>query len=231
MRLVWPLFFVVTMTFTPACGLFEPEHPTITVVKGDTLSKLARANGVTVAQLKEWNGLSSDTIEIGQVLVLKVNSPTDAAAVAAPTPSRTPRRRAKGLTVRAPDAATSQAAAAPTFTMPAAKPCLAGPTDVEGDEGMVASAGLSLEDVRASMNTFIQHTARCLPEGGVDGVLTLDFTVGCDGRVSALTVTDDGGLSGELSACVVETLRHAPFPAHDLPDGFPFTFPLRFSTE
>ena len=163
MRLVWPLVFFVTMTFTPACGLFEPEHPTITVVKGDTLSKLARANGVTVAQLKEWNGLSSDTIEIGQVLVLKVNSPTDAAAVAAPTPSRTPRRRAKGLTVRAPDAATSQAAAAPSFTMPAAKPCLAGPTSHEGDEGLGASARLRLDDYRASMNTFLHLPAPCLP--------------------------------------------------------------------
>jgi LysM repeat protein len=87
------------MTFAPACGLFEPEHPTITVVKGDTLSKLARANGVTVAQLKEWNELSSDTIEIGQVLVLKVDSPADAGQRRrahtqpnAPAPSEGPHR-------------------------------------------------------------------------------------------------------------------------------------------
>jgi LysM repeat protein len=227
MRLAWPLLFF-GLTFAPACDLFAPEHPTITVVKGDTLSKLARAHGVTVAQLKEWNGLRSDTIEIGQILVLKLESPAEATA-APPSPTKTPKRRAKGLTVRAPD--TPQAAAPAAFTMPPANPGLAGPTDVEGDEGMVASAGLGLDEVRSSMNTFIQHTARCLPEGGVNGVLTLDFVVGCDGRVSDLTVTDDGGLSGELGGCVVETLRHTPFPAHDLPDGFPFTFPLRFSTE
>ena len=85
MRLTWPLVFFVTMTFTPACGLFEPEHPTITVVKGDTLSKLARANGVTVAQLKEWNGLSSDTIEIGQVLALKIDPSAELAPAAPPS--------------------------------------------------------------------------------------------------------------------------------------------------
>ena len=230
MRLVWPLW-ILGMAFAPACGLLEPEPPTITVVKGDTLSKLARAHGVTVAQLKEWNGLTSDTIEIGQLLVLKIDQSADKPAAAPPSPNKAPRRRAKGLTVHAPKADAPQAAAPASFSMPAPRPCLAGPTDVEGDEGMVASAGLSLDDVRASMNTFIQHTARCLPEGGVDGVLTLDFVVGCDGRVAALTITDDGGLSGELGACVVETLRHTPFPAHDLPDGFPFTFPLRFSTE
>lgn len=223
----WTLLVMAVALLTPACGLLEPEHPTITVVKGDTLSKLARAHGVTVAELKAWNGLTSDTIEIGQVLVLKVDAAAAEPAAAAPAAQR-PRRRAKGATVRAADAPTTTPA---TFTMPAPKPCLAGPTDVEGDEGMVASAGLDLDAVRGSMNTFIQHTARCLPEGGVDGVITLDFVVGCDGRVSALTVADDGGLPSELGACVVDTLRHAPFPAHDLPDGFPFTFPLRFSTE
>lgn len=222
-RLPWALLLLVTL-LTPACGLLEPEHPTITVVKGDTLSKLARTHGVTVAQLKEWNGLRSDTIEIGQVLVLKL----DAAPAAPPKASPAPKRRAKGATLRAADAPPTGPAA---LTMPAPKPCLAEPTDVEGDEGMVASAGLSLDDVRSSMNAFIQHAARCLPEGGAEGVLTLDITVGCDGRVSGLSVADDGGLPGPLAACVVETLGYTPFPAHDLPDGFTFTFPLRFSME
>jgi LysM repeat protein len=118
MRLAGPLL-LFGLTFAPACALFEPEHPTITVVKGDTLSKLARAHGVTVAQLKEWNGLSSDTIEIGQVLALKIDPSAELAPAAPPSPNKTPRRRAKGLTVRAPAASDPQAAAPASFTMPA----------------------------------------------------------------------------------------------------------------
>lgn len=41
---------------------------TYTVVKGDTLSLIAKNNTVTVAQLREWNHLKSDQIRLGQVL-------------------------------------------------------------------------------------------------------------------------------------------------------------------
>ncbi|HRX52960.1 MAG TPA: LysM peptidoglycan-binding domain-containing protein [Verrucomicrobiales bacterium] len=39
-----------------------------TVVKGDTLSGLSRKYGVTIAELKKTNGLSSDLIKLGQSL-------------------------------------------------------------------------------------------------------------------------------------------------------------------
>lgn len=41
---------------------------TYTVVKGDNLSKIAKAVNTTVANIKKWNGLSSDAIYVGQKL-------------------------------------------------------------------------------------------------------------------------------------------------------------------
>jgi peptidoglycan DL-endopeptidase LytE len=50
-----------------------PSTPTAvshTVVKGDSLSKIAKQYNVTVKDIKDWNGLTVDTIYIGQVLKL-----------------------------------------------------------------------------------------------------------------------------------------------------------------
>lgn len=46
----------------------ESSYKTYTVQSGDYLSKIAEDNGVTVAQLKEWNGISGDKITVGQKL-------------------------------------------------------------------------------------------------------------------------------------------------------------------
>jgi LysM repeat protein len=42
-----------------------------TVKKGDTLAKIAEKYDVTVAELKKWNKLKSDEIEVGDKLVIK----------------------------------------------------------------------------------------------------------------------------------------------------------------
>ncbi len=50
-----------------------PSKPTTishTVVKGDSLSKIAKQYYVTIKDIKDWNGLTTDTIYIGQVLKL-----------------------------------------------------------------------------------------------------------------------------------------------------------------
>lgn len=45
-----------------------------TVVKGDSLSKIAKQYNVTIKEIKDWNGLTADTIYIGQVLKLSSES-------------------------------------------------------------------------------------------------------------------------------------------------------------
>ncbi len=49
-------------------GGSEPSY--YTVVRGDTLYRIAREHGVTVRQLKQWNDLTGDTISIGQRLIV-----------------------------------------------------------------------------------------------------------------------------------------------------------------
>ena len=66
------------------------EGTLIEVRKGDTLSHLARRYQVSVAQLKQWNRLSSDRITIGQTLRLAPGDSTAAGEATAPAPSVTP---------------------------------------------------------------------------------------------------------------------------------------------
>lgn len=58
---------------------------TYRIVKGDTLSKIARNHSTTVAKLKEWNNLSSDLIKIGQVLIVNKESTINSNVINGPT--------------------------------------------------------------------------------------------------------------------------------------------------
>ena len=59
----------VTVDDTPVDSTPVVKEPTyITIIKGDTLYSLARAFGLTVAELKALNGLTSNTLKIGQRL-------------------------------------------------------------------------------------------------------------------------------------------------------------------
>src|SRR5699024_5875662 len=62
----------------PAKKPATSNKSTHTVKRGDTLWGIANANGVTVANLKSWNNLKSNTITIGQKLTLKKKSSTPA---------------------------------------------------------------------------------------------------------------------------------------------------------
>ncbi len=206
----------------------QPDPPapvTYTVVRGDTLWKIAQQHGVSVEALQTRNGLTTDRIDVGLVLTIPDGAQPAVASAAVPSSRR---RSGGGGGASVPPPATTTSA----LHMPAAQPCLSGPADVgEGDAPeMVASAGLSLEQVRGAMDAFVGQTARCIPEGGwPEGVISLELTVACSGQVAEVHVAHSGGIDAAIVSCVQDTLRYAPFPAHDMPDGFSFTYPLRFS--
>jgi LysM repeat protein len=56
------------------------DQQTYTVRSGDTLSHIAIKYGVSVSELKSWNGLKNDFLQVGQVLTLKAGKKQPAAA-------------------------------------------------------------------------------------------------------------------------------------------------------
>ncbi|MHA7138188.1 LysM peptidoglycan-binding domain-containing protein [Rossellomorea arthrocnemi] len=63
----------------------ESGSTTYTVKSGDTLSYIAVQYGVSVQQLKSWNGLSSDMIYVGQKLSVKGNGNGNVTAPSTPS--------------------------------------------------------------------------------------------------------------------------------------------------
>ena len=191
-----------------ACGLWTQD--TYTVVRGDTLFAIAQQHGVTVDELRMWNGIEGDLIEVGQVLVIAGTAP----ATRGPAQAKPKKSRPRG-----------------GLTMPPRKSCLKGPggTDL-GEDDLVASRGLTREQVSASMRGFVHHTLRCVPADTPPAKsLQLELTVACTGRVSKVSVVDAGDWGAEAAGCVADVLGYTPFPAHDLPDGEVFLYPLRYT--
>jgi hypothetical protein len=190
-----------------------------TVVRGDTLGKIAQVHGVSVAELRGWNGIRGDLIEVGQVLEIRVGAPI----AAAPRKPTHPRRTAPPPT----------AAPAP-LRMPKAKPCLSGPS-LDGDGGeepsFAASAGLSRGQIRGALDGFLPTLGLCFGDDWPTGRVEFDLRVACTGRVAHVATLDEGGLDPATVACMADTLRFASFPAHDLPDGMDFRYPVTLSAE
>ena len=115
-----------------------------------------------------------------------------------------------------------------TLVPPEPKPCLAGPSEADApEEGMISSQGLGDADVASAMSGVVSYALPCFADAPTGEVL-FQVTAGCDGRVASLKVQDDGGYPTDVVGCVAEILRAASFPAHDLPDGYSFLYPVRY---
>ena len=81
------------LTLDELCVRLDQARVTYEVVRGDTLFVIAKQHGVTVDQLRSWNGIQGDLIEVGDQLTIYVDAPP---AGATPAPGRTPASRVQG---------------------------------------------------------------------------------------------------------------------------------------
>lgn len=117
------------------------------------------------------------------------------------------------------------------LSMPEAKRCLDPDLDLDADQdfGLSTSMGLSPDQIGAAVRAFQEQTLRCYDEvAEATGTLQLEVTVGCDGRVSDVVVTEETIGDEAFVKCVADTMRYAPFPAHDRAAGAVFEQPLRY---
>lgn len=191
------------------------------VVRGDTLSKIAKAQGVTVDELRSWNHLKGDLIEVDQVLL--IHGELDAQPQASATP-RKPRRARPGQAVPS----TPEGSPDPTdgLVRPTPEACIPFEPELE-EEGMAAPGGLSHAQVKGALDRVLGNALSCGPDEDMSELRqTWQLTIGCDGVLKAAIATDDGGASARLSGCIGDVLMHADFPAHDMADGMPVTYPI-----
>ena len=78
-----------TSSLAPTASSAAPKT-WVKVQKGDTLSKIARENGVKLEDLRKWNGLSADKIRPGDLLRIRAPTPASPKGVTA-TPSAPPK--------------------------------------------------------------------------------------------------------------------------------------------
>jgi LysM repeat protein len=98
-----------------AAPVVEPAGETYTVKSGDTLTKIAKANGVKVKALQTLNGLTTTQIKVGQKLKLPAKAEAPAAVPAAAPDATTP-----PAAPAMPAAPTSSLTPVPPTTTPAA---------------------------------------------------------------------------------------------------------------
>ena len=111
--------------------------------------------------------------------------------------------------------------------MPAPQTCIEGL--FADDPDFAVYDGLSVEQLGQSMDDFIPTLFRCIPEDtSLHGLVELQITVGCDGRVSGVAVQETENVDPSLISCVSEMMHFASFPAHDTPSGVQFLYPMQF---
>ncbi|SIO01043.1 Flagellum-specific peptidoglycan hydrolase FlgJ [Carnobacterium alterfunditum] len=78
-----------TPTLTPTPTTSTTSSTSYAVKSGDTLSAISAKYGVSVANLKTWNSLTSDTIYVNQALTIKGGTITVVTTAPTPTPAPT----------------------------------------------------------------------------------------------------------------------------------------------
>ncbi|GAB2318871.1 hypothetical protein IRB23SM22_11290 [Alkalibacterium sp. s-m-22] len=103
-RLTIPGKAAETVPVTPPVSQSDTQSKSVTVQRGDTLSQLARTHNTTVAALKSANKLLSDTIYVGQVLLVPGTSGQGESTVPAPSPdAAVPEKGTTSYTVKSGD--------------------------------------------------------------------------------------------------------------------------------
>jgi len=197
-----------------------PVEVVYVVQSGDTLSRIATLYEVSVEELRDWNDIDGDLIEIGQEIVIANSGPPELVEEVATTGTA-----GGGWTggAAAPPTAAPDDKRSPQLSMPTPEKCI--PFDADpGEEGMVAPNGLSYPVVKAALDAVISEALYCpgTPSGAVS--MSFSVTVGCDGMVA--NVVSNGNLSPSFMSCVADVIRHADFPAHDIEGGQTFTYPV-----
>lgn len=119
----------------------------------------------------------------------------------------------------------------PKLAKPAPKRCLSGPTeaDLKGDNSIAMARGLTASQVRTGMSRVTRYTLQCFPSGTRGAhTVTVEVTAGCDGTVKDVWLANSGGLPSPITSCITQTIYAASFPAHALPDGALFQYPIQY---
>jgi peptidoglycan endopeptidase LytE len=127
-----------------------------TVVKGDSLSRIASRHGTTVAAIKQHNGLKSDVVRLGQKLKIPAAQPAERPASAgpadkAPAPAAAKPAAEQPAAQKAPAAKPAQTRPSPPVAKPAidlnAKP-VAAPAADAGRAGAADGIPLLIHEVQ-----------------------------------------------------------------------------------
>ena len=130
------------------------------VVAGDSLGKIAYSNGMNIRQLKELNGLSKDTVYVGQKLKIADKGAAPVEAAKAPVAAE----------VKKP---TLAKAAAPAKSVEEAKP-----VETKSVEPVAAEAAAPVEEAKADTGTAAEGTTNYVVQDGDDlPTIAIEFRV------------------------------------------------------
>lgn len=95
---------------------------------------------------------------------------------------------------------------------------------------MISAEGLGYEQVVPALSKVLPTALHCgRPTGRAEVSLTFELVVGCDGLIRSIEATDPDDVPPEWLDCVSSVISKADFPAHDMPDGMPVTYPVNVS--